>query len=110
MKSASRYTLSFLLFAGLPIAFFLLFGFDGMDVADRGFIPAFAYRILSGQAIYQDFFYVRPPLTPYLHTFEMALLPDSLEMVGYRFFFYVFLWLSILFSILSLRKFFDFER
>lgn len=110
MNSAPTYKASFLLFAGLPILFFLLFGFHGMDVADRGFIPAFAHRIVSGESIYQDFYYVRPPLTPYLHTFEMALFPETLEMVAYRFFFYVFVWLSVLFSVLSLRKFFDFEK
>jgi hypothetical protein len=110
MNSAPNYKASFLFFAALPVVFFLLFGFHGMDVADRGFIPAFAHRIVSGEVIYQDFFYVRPPLTPYLHTFEMVLFPDSMEMVAYRFFFYAFVWLSVLFSILSLKKFFDFGK
>src|SRR3989338_10644043 len=110
MNSTPKYKASFFLFAALPIIFFLLFGFDGMDVADRGFIPAFAYRIYSGEVIYQDFYYVRPPLTPYLHTFEMLLFPESLEMVGYRFFFYVFVWLSVFFSIRALQRFFDFEK
>ncbi len=110
MNSAPNYKASFLLFAALPVVFFLLFGFHGMDIADRGFIPAFAHRIVSGEAIYQDFYYVRPPVTPYLHTFEMLLFPETMEMVAYRFFFYVFVWLSVLFSILSLRKFFDFQK
>lgn len=107
MQSTSNFKASFILFAALPVVFFLVFGLDGMDAADRGFIPAFASRILSGQTIYQDFFYVRPPLTPYLHTFEMALFPEALEMAAYRFFFYAFMWLSVLLSILSLRRFFD---
>lgn len=110
MKSLFASKAGFWLFAALPVMFFFLYGFHGMDAADRGFIPAFSYRILSGEVIYQDFFYVRPPLTPYLHTFEMALFPDSLEMVAYRFFFYVFIWLSVLFSILALRRYFDFEQ
>lgn len=110
MNSAPNYKASFLLFAALPVVYFLLFGFHGMDVADRGFIPAFAHRIVSGEVIYQDFYYVRPPITPYLHTFEMLLFPETLEMVAYRFFFYLFVWLSVLFSLLSLRKFFDFQK
>lgn len=110
MNSISKVKASFILFAALPVVFFLAFGFHGMDVADRGFIPAFADRILAGETIYQDFYYVRPPLTPYLHTFEMLLFPDSLEMVVYRFFFYVFMWLSVWFSILALKRYFDFER
>jgi hypothetical protein len=110
MNFTSKLKPSFVLFAALPVLFFILFGFDGMDVADRGFIPAFADRILAGETVYQDFYYVRPPLTPYLHTFEMAIFPDALEMVAYRFFFYVFVWLSVLFSILALKRYFDFEK
>ncbi|MFM2375325.1 MAG: hypothetical protein RLZZ165_422, partial [Bacteroidota bacterium] len=72
MNRISRVKASFILFASLPLLFFLVFGFDGMDASDRGFIPALSYRILSGQVMYQDFYYVRPPVTPYLHTFEMA--------------------------------------
>jgi hypothetical protein len=107
MNSSSRLSIGFFVFAALPILFFILFGFHGMDAADRGFIPALAYRIMSGEVIYHDFFYVRPPLSPYLHTFEMALFPESMEMVAYRFFFYVFMWMPIYWSIRSLERFFD---
>ncbi len=110
MPSTTKDKIGFFIFAALPVVFFLLFGFDGMDAADRGFIPAFAYRILDGQTIYQDFYYVRPPLTPYLHTFEMALFPETMEMMAYRFFFYVFMWFSVVLSILALRPHFDFGK
>jgi hypothetical protein len=110
MNPSPKFSASFFLFAALPVVFFLLFGFHGMDAADRGFIPALAYRILSGEVIYHDFFYVRPPLSPYLHTFEMALFPASMEMMAYRFFFYVFMWLPIYWSIRSLEQYFDFSQ
>jgi energy-converting hydrogenase Eha subunit E len=109
MKNNPKFNPAFLLFAALPVVFFLLFGFHGMDAADRGFIPALAYRILSGEVIYHDFYYVRPPLTPYLHTIEMILFPANWEMLAYRFFFYAFMWLSIFWSLKALQKFFDFE-
>jgi hypothetical protein len=60
--------------------------------------------------MYQDFYYVRPPVTPYLHTFEMALFPETMVMVAYRFFFYVFLWLSVFFSVKTLQRYFDFGK
>ncbi|MFN8393238.1 MAG: hypothetical protein U0176_01045 [Bacteroidia bacterium] len=101
---------AFYIFASLPLVYFLLFGFHGMDAADRGFIPALAYRILGGEVIYRDFFYVRPPLTPYLHTLEMALLPDTWEMIGYRLVYYVFMWLPIYWSIRALERYVDFGK
>lgn len=110
MNSGSPYKPSLILFATLPVACFLLFGFHGMDAADRGFIPALAYRILSGEVMYHDFFYVRPPLSPYFHTIEMALLPESWEMIGYRFVYYWFMWLPIYWSIRSLERYFDFGK
>ncbi len=90
--------------------FFSLFGNFGLDTTDRGFIPGLAYRIISGQVIYKDFFYVRPPVSPYLHSLEMLLFPANLELVAYRFVYYLFIWLTVYWTIKSLMRFFDFEE
>lgn len=110
MRFSIRNNSSFLIFAGLPVLFFSLFGNFGLDTTDRGFLPGLAYRILSGQVIYKDFFYVRPPLSPYLHSLEMLLFPANLEMVAYRMVYYLFVWLTVYWTVKSLMRFFDFEE
>ncbi|MDP5172683.1 MAG: hypothetical protein NWR72_20740 [Bacteroidia bacterium] len=35
---------------------------------DQGFVQGLAWRVWQGEHIYQDFDYVRPPLTPWLHS------------------------------------------
>lgn len=98
------------LFFLMPVLYFLLYGWYGFDDTDQGFIVSLCYRILNGEVPHQDFFYVRPPLTPLLHTIEMWLLPESIEVIGMRFFGILYIWLSVLFGILALRKFFNFEE
>lgn len=97
-------------FALLPILYFCLYAFKGFSDTDSGFIPALSYRVLNGEIPGRDFFYVRPPLSPYLHTLELILLPDSLEMVGMRFFYYLYMWLAVWLGIQSLRSQFDFQK
>lgn len=110
MRIYSRSNLGFAIFSSLPILFFALFGNFGLDSTDRGFLPGLAYRILSGEVIYRDFFYVRPPLSPYLHTIEMWLFPANLELAAYRFVYYLFIWLSVYWTIKGLMRFFDFQQ
>lgn len=99
-----------LVFFLLPIAYFLLYGCYGFADTDQGFVPALAWRITGGQTPYLDFYYVRPPLTPYLHALELQLWPRSLEMLGMRLDFYLMLWASVLWGILTLRRHVDFAH
>lgn len=99
-----------LLFFLLPLIYFLLYAWYGFDDTDQGFILSLSYRITTGEVPHTDFIYVRPPLTPLLHSLEMALLPENIEMIGMRFFGYIYLWLSVLFSVLALRNAFDFSK
>ena len=55
--------------------------FYGIEFTDTGFIEGAAYRIFVGQEIYQDFDYVRPPLTPWLWHFVFYLGGDGLEVI-----------------------------
>jgi hypothetical protein len=45
----------------------------GLDTEDGGFILGLSWRILSGDVPYRDFFYVRPPLSLYLHALPLLL-------------------------------------
>ncbi len=99
-----------LLFFLLPLIYFLLYAWYGFDDTDQGFILSLSYRITIGEVPHTDFLYVRPPLTPLLHSLEMMLLPENIEVIGMRFFGYVYLWLSVLFSVLALRNAFDFSK
>lgn len=98
------------IFFALPIGYLLMYGFYGYCDTDQGFIPAMSYRITMGELPVRDFIYVRPPLSPFLHTIELYLLPDRFEMLGSRLMFYVFVWLSVLLSMLSLKRFLDFTK
>ena len=93
----------------LPLIYASLYAPYGMADTDQGFIPGLAWRVLSGQTIYEDFVYVRPPLSPYFHAFWLAVLPDNLEMIGIRVLFYLFMALSSLFTVLAVRKFVNLE-
>ncbi|MEM0999171.1 MAG: hypothetical protein AAGN35_19100 [Bacteroidota bacterium] len=99
-----------ILFFALPVLYLLLYGFHGFCDTDQGFIPGMAYRITLGEMPVRDFIYVRPPLSPFLHTLELWLLPDRLEMLGSRFLFFVFVWLSVRLSLASLARFLDFGK
>lgn len=97
------------LFFALPLIYFLLYAWYGFDDTDQGFILSLSYRITLGEIPHQDFLYVRPALTPLLHALEMWLLPENIEVIGMRFFGYFYLWLSVYFSVLAFRNFFDFK-
>lgn len=94
----------------LPLIYFVLYGRQGFSDTDHGFIQGLSWRILNGESPYWNFIYVRPPLSPYLHALEMAILPQGIEVIGSRFFFYIEIWITVLFAGLSLRYFFNFYR
>ena len=92
---------SLLLLLGLGALYFLLFGRFGYFPSDQGFIPSLAWRIWQGQRPYLDFIYVRPPLSAYLHVWEMAL-PASWRLLSGRIFFYLQMSLSTWWVLMSL--------
>jgi hypothetical protein len=96
-----------LLFGLLPVIYFILFGFDGFADTDQGFVPALAWRVKLGQVPYLDFIYVRPPLTPVLHSLELWIWPRELQILGMRLDYYLVMWGSVLFGVLTLRRFWD---
>lgn len=111
MDSTPRIERTFkVLFFSLPVLYFLLYGFWGFSDTDGCFIPALSYRVASGQIPHQDFFYVRPALSPLLHALEMLLLPDNLVMIGMRLIAYLMMMVSIWLGLESLKSHFDFKE
>lgn len=72
----------------LPLAYTVLYAPYGLDFIDSGFILGYAWRIYNGAIPYQDFLYVRPPLTPLLHSWSLILLPDEVQLIAERSAFY----------------------
>lgn len=110
MEASPRFEqFSKVLFFSLPLLYFVLYGFWGFSETDGCFIPALSYRVVSGEIPHQDFFYVRPALSPLLHSLELLLLPDNLEMIGLRFVAYLMMGASIWLALESLKSQFDFK-
>lgn len=94
----------------LPVLAYLAFGLHGFCDTDQGFIQALAWRIYQGEIPYQDFIYVRPPLTIYLHSLTLFIFPHSWVLAIERFLFYLMMGLSVYWSTRSLTSFFDFKE
>ncbi|MCB9234155.1 MAG: hypothetical protein H6581_21040 [Bacteroidia bacterium] len=92
------------LFACLPLLYFFLFGRSGWSDTDQGFIQGLSWRVICGQISYRDFFYVRPPLSLYLHSLELRLLPENHAILLSRLNCYLMMAASVLFFSLSLKK------
>ena len=90
----------------LSILYFFAYGFYGFSDTDQGFIQGLSWRVLQGETPYVDFFYVRPPLSIYLHSLGLLFpMPILLS----RLFFYLSCGLSVWLCTRSLQQFFDFQ-
>ena len=94
----------------IATGYFLIYGNYGWSDTDQGFIQALSYRITLGEVPYRDFLYIRPPLSPYLHSLSMLFLPDSVQTLTERFLFYLFCATSVWLATLALRTRFDFRQ
>lgn len=74
---------------GLLLAIYpLLFAPFGINETDGGFLTGLGWQLLSGKKLYSEIIYVRPPLSIWWRAAELWLLPDSLEIMAERTFFY----------------------
>lgn len=95
----------FFLFLGLPFLYFFLYGSYGFADTDQGFVQGLSWRILEGEIPHWSFFYVRPALSPVLHALELAVLPENYAILLSRLIFWLMLWASVAFALLSLHRF-----
>lgn len=80
-----------LLFFGIVFLYCIIYAPVGINETDGGFIDGLAWRVLNGELIYQDFIYVRPPLSVYWRALELALIPEYFEVLSGRVLFYLYI-------------------
>jgi hypothetical protein len=69
--------MKFAFLVALPILWFLAIGRYGWSDTDDGFILSYSWRIVNGELPYKDFIYVRPPLSPLLHSIWFSIVPTD---------------------------------
>lgn len=94
----------------LPLLYFAVFGTLGFHDTDAGFIPGLSWRILMDGRIYEDFTYVRPPLSPLFHAAVMRVLPFSFEIAGERLLFYLMMAVIAFAAASAINSCFDLNR
>ena len=100
-----KYLTIFLTFM-LPILYFFLYASYGFSDTDDGFILANSYKIFNGEIPYKDFFYVRPPISIYLHSIPYFLVPENYVFIFERFLFFSFISIYSYISLLILENHF----
>lgn len=90
----------------LGIAYFLAYALYGFADTDQGFIQALSWRVWQGEIPYQDFVYVRPPLSLYLHALPLRL---PYPVLAERLLFYLGFSLTVALTTRTLQAFFDFQ-
>lgn len=89
-------TLNYKIVLFLIITFYcLILSQYGMETWDTGYMSSFAWRIVNGQHVYEDFIYKFPPVTIYVHSFFMKILPET----GQFFYFRIIAYLSFLLQV-----------
>ncbi len=95
------------LFFGI-IAFYCLvlsqFGFENWD---SGFIQGFSWRIINGEDVYQDFLYIRPPVSAYFHAMFMQVLPEEGQYFFMRIVGYLLFGLQVFFTVSGFDKLYN---
>lgn len=74
------------------------------SIDDGGYMYGAGWRILQGQAIYQDFIYARPPVSPYLNALLQWVIPDQNEYLNIRRFFYLEVFTYSIISVYILKQ------
>jgi hypothetical protein len=91
----------------LPFVYFFLYGRYGYNDIDGEFILGLSWRIVQGEIPYRDFIWIRPPLSPVLHSLTLFFLPANYQVIFERFLFYMFVWLYSFSAAYALDRFFD---
>jgi hypothetical protein len=78
-----------------------------MENLDSGYITSFAWRIVNGQAVYQDFICKFPPTTLYFHAFFMKILPENGQYFYFRIVYYLLFALQVYLAVSGANHFYD---
>nr|WP_319565122.1 hypothetical protein [uncultured Rhodoferax sp.] len=109
MKSEilSQDKLSWLAFLSIVLAYGFIYAPYGLENNDGGFILGLSHQVFLGGKLYDDVIYVRPPVSPILHSF-VFYYPFSLAPILFdRLFFYIQVSIYSALSAILAKKFFD---
>jgi hypothetical protein len=73
----------------IVVIYCLIYAPFGLNDTDSGFITSLAWQVLSGKTLYTEVTYVRPPMSVWMRMLELKLLPEHLQIIGERYFFYL---------------------
>lgn len=99
-----------IILAGIILFYCLVLSQYGMETWDTGYMSSFAWRIVNGQNVYEDFIYKFPPVTIYFHAFFMKILPETGQFFCFRIIAYlsyitqVYFFVSGIYLIYGLKK------
>ncbi len=77
VASVSSQHYSYLVFAFFALAYFGYYLPQGFTILDDAYLLALGQRISEGQLLYNDFYYLRTPLSPLLQSVWITLLGDN---------------------------------
>lgn len=68
LNKFNRFNFWWFLFLVICILYALTYAGYGLDNNDTGFILGLAHQVYMGKVLYSDIYYVRPPISPVLHS------------------------------------------
>jgi len=88
MKILPLKNLYFFIFLSVVLFYCLFLSQYGFENWDTGFMTGFSWRISNGENAYQDFTYIRPPISAYFHAIFLEILPQNgqyyfIRIIGY---------------------------
>jgi hypothetical protein len=93
----------------LPVLYTIIIGRYGLEDSDSGFLIGMGWRIYNGELPYNDFLYIRPPLSPYLSALYLWLTPNFGQVFLLRLINNFQLLIQVILTLLILRKKYNFE-
>jgi hypothetical protein len=82
----------------------------GLENFDTGYIPSFSWRIINGQAVYQDFIYKGPPVSLYFNALFMYVLPENGQFFFIRITVYLLFALQVFLVVSGLDHIYNFSK
>jgi len=82
----------------------------GMETWDTGYMSSFAWRIVNGQHVYEDFIYKFPPVTIYFHAFFMKILPEAGQFFSFRIIAYLSFLVQVYFFVSSIYLIYNIKK
>jgi len=102
------FTLSLFIF--YIIIQFLVNGRYGWNDGDEGYFLAQSWRIFNGQLPYRDFIIISTPLSGFIHSISLFIVPGNYQVIFERLLFYIFLAASSYFGAAAIDHVFKISK